>query len=76
MEGVYTTAAAKRVTTGPPAFPVVFNISQGKKEILVRQAAINERSWSPNVEKAKGKIPLNPDDYRSKSIFEREIKDY
>jgi hypothetical protein len=54
----------------------VFNISKGKKEILVRQAAVNERSWSPNVEKAKGKIPLNPTDYRSKTIFDKEIKDY
>jgi hypothetical protein len=55
---------------------MVFNISKGKKEILVRKAAVNERSWSPNVEKAKGKIPLNPADYRSKTIFDREIKNY
>jgi hypothetical protein len=55
---------------------MVFNISKGKKEILVRQAAVNERSWSPNVEKAKGKIPFNPADYRSDVIFDKEIKDY
>jgi len=55
---------------------MVFNISKSKKEILVRQAAVNERSWSPNVEKAKGKIPLNPADYRSNAIFGKEIKDY
>jgi ribonuclease Z len=55
---------------------MVFNISNSKKEILVRQAAINERSWSPNVEKPKGKIPLNAAEYRSSAIFSREIKDY
>ena len=55
---------------------MVFNISNSKKEILVRQAAVNDRSWSPNVEKAKGKIPLNPGDYRSDAIFGKEIKDY
>jgi ribonuclease Z len=55
---------------------MVFNVSKSKSQIAVRQAAVNERSWTPNVQKATGTFPLNPADYRSQAIFGQEIKDY
>jgi ribonuclease Z len=55
---------------------MVFNVSKSKNQITVRQAAVNERSWTPNVQKATGTLPLNPADYRSQAIFGQEIKDY
>ncbi len=55
----------------------VFNISKSKNTITVRQAAVNERSWSPNVEKPAGNKPtLNIQDYRKSGFWSREIKDY
>jgi hypothetical protein len=47
---------------------------QDYPEMSLKLIAINERSWSPNVEKANGKIPFNPADYRFDAIFGKEIK--
>lgn len=55
---------------------LVFNMSKAKNQILVRRAAINERSWPVNVEKPKHGPPLNIANYRSKSIFGQKITDY
>jgi ribonuclease Z len=55
----------------------VFNISKSKNRITVRQAAINERSWSPNVMKTASLSPdLNKADYRKSGFWAKEIKDY
>jgi ribonuclease Z len=55
----------------------VFNISKSKKTITIRQAAVNERAWSPNLMKpATNKPNLSAADYRKSGFWEKEITDY
>ncbi len=55
----------------------VFNISKSDKTIRIRQAAINERAWSPTIDKAAGPpTTLKQTDYRRSGLWQQEIKDY
>ena len=55
----------------------VFNISKSKNTITIRKAAINDRAWSPNIEKtASTKPDLDAADYRKSGFWAKEIKDY
>ncbi|GAB5470240.1 MAG: hypothetical protein Kilf2KO_32700 [Rhodospirillales bacterium] len=55
----------------------VFNISKSQKTIRVRQAAINDRAWSPTMQTAAGPLTtLKQSDYRKAGLWQQEIKDY
>jgi ribonuclease Z len=55
----------------------VFNVSKSKNTVTVRQAAVNERAWSPVIQTPATGSPMLPlDNYRKSGLWASQIRDY